>query len=415
MGVLIMAVKTPTTLLGEPEEYTGATAQDSVTVHVLGFDQITRENFRVKLQAQAELTGGRDPEGLPLGVFLNGILIGKATFDEFGVAGAALTIEWDALKNGKALTVKVKGMEKAVLVQWDVPKSWDELYAEEWKRLEKLRLEKQEQQEKIREEWERQEKLRLEKQEKSDLEKQKRQEEERQRIIASISQNMVNISAGTFWMGATDNDQFKQAYELPRHQVKLAAFAISSYLVTQAQWQAVMRNNPSQFKGDDLPVENVSWNDCQIFLQKLNATVRATDRTSAQFRLPTEAEWEYACRAGTETIWPFGDDWPQLRNYAWFNDNSGNQTHLIGQIQPNIWGLYDMLGNVKEWCQDWFDVCYYADSPQENPQGASSGEFRVVRGGAWYFSSHKCRSAGRDFRNPNDKDFFTGFRVACSL
>ena len=123
MGVLIMAVKTPTTLLGEPEEYTGATAQDSVTVHVLGFDQITRENFRVKLQAQAALTGGRDPEGLPLGFFLNSILIGKAAFDEFGVADIALTIDWAALAKGKTLTVKVKGIEQAVPVQWDIPKS----------------------------------------------------------------------------------------------------------------------------------------------------------------------------------------------------------------------------------------------------------------------------------------------------
>ena len=146
---------------GEPEEYAGATAQDSVTVHVLGFDQITRENFRVKLQAQAAFADGRDAEGLPLGFFLNGILLGKTAFDDFGVADIALTIDWAALQKGKALTVKVKGMEQAVPVQWDVPKSPMQLETEERERQERARAE---QQKRTAEERARQEEIRLEEQ-----------------------------------------------------------------------------------------------------------------------------------------------------------------------------------------------------------------------------------------------------------
>ena len=180
-------VKTPTTLLGEPEEYTGATAQDKVEVHVLGCDQITRENFRVKLQAQAELTGGRDAEGLPLGFFLNGILLGKTVFDEFGVANIKLKIEWEALEKGKTLTVKVKGMKQAVPVAWDVPKSPMQLEAEERQRQEQIRAEQQRRQ---AEEQARQEKLRIE--------EQKRQEEERKRqekIWAEQRQRQVEEQA----------------------------------------------------------------------------------------------------------------------------------------------------------------------------------------------------------------------------
>lgn len=371
MGVLIMAVKTPKTLLGEPEEYAGETAQDSVTVHVLGFDQITRENFRVKLQAQAELTGGRDPEGLPLGVFLNGILIGKATFDEFGVADIALTIDWAALAKGKTLTVKVKGIEQAVPVQWDIPKSPQEEEKEETERLKS--------------------------------------------VIEQINGNMVSIYAGTFWMGTTNkerrllrlDDYFN--CERPRHQVKLAAFAISKYPVTQAQWHAVMGNNPSNFKGDDLPVEQVSWHDCQAFCQKLSSL------TGTTFRLPTEAEWECACRAGTKSIWPFGNDPAQLKQYAWFLENSEHQPHPIGKLKLNVWGLYDMLGNVWEWCADWFDERYYANSPQENPLGPSDGQYRLLRGGAWGSVDILCRSACRLRGVPDVRNRDFGFRVVCSL
>lgn len=354
---------------GEPEEYAGATAQDSVTVHVLGFDQITRENFRVKLQAQAAFADGRDPEGLPLGFFLNGILLGKTAFDDFGVADIALTIEWAALQKGKALTVKVKGMNAAVPIAWDAPKSPMQLETEERERQRKIEAER----------------LKY--------------------IIDQMTGNMVNISAGTFWMGATDDDQFKQSNELPRHQVKLGAFSISKYPVTQAQWQAVMGTNPSYFKGNELPVEQVSWNDCQAFCQKLSSI------TGKTFRLPTEAEWECACRAGTQTIWPFGNEQGLLGQYAWFNGNSGNQTHPVGQLQPNAWGLFDMLGNVWEWCSDWFDERYYANSSQDNPQGPSGGQYRLLRGGGWSNNPNSCRSAFRCWGPPASLGGNFGLRV----
>ena len=354
-----------------------ATPQDQVIVYMLGFDQITPESFRVKLQAQVTLAGGRDAEGLPAGFFLNNILVGKTVCDEFGVADIALTIAWAALQQGKTLVVKVKGMEKAAPVKWNIPKSPAELEAEEHER----------------------------------------QEQERLRIIAGISQNMVNISAGTFWMGATDADQFKQTNELPRHQVTLAAFAIGKYPITQAQWQAVMGNNPSQFQGADRPVENVSWDDAQEFCRRLNASNFRSlgDFGSLTFRLPTEAEWEYACRAGTQTIWHFGNDPAQLGNYAWFDGNSGGETHPVGQLQPNAWGLYDMLGNVWEWCADWFDEQYYANSPQESPQGPSEGQYRVVRNAGWFNEPYSCRSSARRAgNNPDCRSEGIGFRVAIS-
>ena len=428
-----MANTTPTGPKGFPipkPPASGATAQDSVTVHVLGFDQITRENFRVKLQAQAALTGGRDAEGLPLGFFLNGILLGKAAFDDFGVADIALTIDWAALQKGKALTVKVKGMEQSVPVQWNAPKSPMELEAEERQRQERARAE---QQRREAEECARQEKIRMEeqkRQEKIRLEEQKRQEEaKRQQLTKEFLNNMMNISAGIFWMGATDADirQFgKIDYELPRHQVKLAAFAISRYPVTQAQWKAVMGTNPSEFSipaykytlhddpFDDLsrnsyPVENISWHDAQTFCQRLSSM------TGQTFRLPTEAEWEYACRAGTETIWYFGNDPAQLGNYAIYNACRKNPPiYRVGVVKPNAWGLFDMIGNVWEWCLDWFDERYYANSPRENPQGPSAGKFRVLRGGAWCDNPTKCRSAFRNGNPPDTRSNSIGFRVACS-
>ena len=371
-----MANATPT---GQKE----GTAQDSVIVHVLGFDRITQENFRVKLQAQATLASGRDPEGLPLGFFLNGILIGKAVFDDFGVADIKLKIKWAALEKGNALVVKVKGMEQAVPIQWDIPKP--NFSIEIGDIVTNFSIE----------------------------------------ISDNVTIELVGIPSVTFGMGQTDEEQtllrqwnWWDDYfncERPRHQVKLAAFAISKYPVTQAQWQTVMGNNPSQFKGEYLPVENVSWNDCQEFLKKLNTIVGASSQSPIKFRLPTEAEWECACRAGMETIWPFGNDPAQLNQYAWFSKNSGKQTHPVGQLKPNEWGLFDMLGNVWEWCQDCFDERYYANSPQENPLGPSDGQFRVLRGGGWNYGQNNCRSVFRNRNRPDNQGYDFGLRVVVAL
>jgi formylglycine-generating enzyme required for sulfatase activity len=180
--------------------------------------------------------------------------------------------------------------------------------------------------------------------------------------------NFARISAGEFQMGFGNSGD-----ESPVHRVKISRdFEMGKCEVTQAQWQAVMSNNPSSFKGDNLPVENVSWNDAQEFIRKLNQA-----DSKYQYRLPTEAEWEYACRAGTT-----GDYAGNLDDMAWYSNNSGSKTHAVGQKQANKWGLYDMHGNVWEWCQDWYDSNYYRQSPGADPTGPTAGSIRVYRGGS---------------------------------
>ncbi len=184
-------------------------------------------------------------------------------------------------------------------------------------------------------------------------------------------------------------------------------FYLGKYEVTQRQWKAVMGNNPSRFKGDDQPVNTVSWNDVQAFIRTLNA--REGEGT---YHLPTEAEWEYAARAGTMTAYSFGDDPEQLGKYAWYSSNSGRKTHPVGQLKPNAWGLYDMHGNVWEWVQDWYGE--YAARMVSDPQGPASGASRVVRG-CWLGVARNCRAAIRYFLAPGDRGHFLGFRLARSV
>ena len=185
-----------------------------------------------------------------------------------------------------------------------------------------------------------------------------------------------------------------------------------------------MGENPSHFKGsDDLPVEQVSWLDAVLFCNKLSEQekrtpfyrINGTGVTIAGgngYRLPTEAEWEYACRAGSTTFYPFGDEVGELGDHAWYNGNSGRKTNSVGQNRPNAWGLYDMLGNVWEWCQDWCEVGYYRASPPADPPGPSEASSRVVRGGSWYFNPRYCRPAYRSRSMPEFRDSDLGFRVA---
>jgi formylglycine-generating enzyme required for sulfatase activity len=176
--------------------------------------------------------------------------------------------------------------------------------------------------------------------------------------------------------------------------------------VTQEQYEKVMGENPSQFKGASNPVERVSWDDATEFCKKLSAEEGKT------YRLPTEAEWEYACRAGTTTKFSFGDDASQLGNYAWFRDNSGRKTHPVGQKKPNSWGLYDMHGNVWEWCQDWSGRIW--EGSATDPTGPNLGSFRVNRGGSLYENAEICRSAFRWFLPPGGRgEPPVGFRIAC--
>ena len=248
---------------------------------------------------------------------------------------------------------------------------------------------------------------------------------EKKRALDSLidSANYARIPAGSFLMGSTTGN----ADEKPAHRVRISRpFEMGKYEVTQAQWVVVMGQNPSNFKGANLPVENVSWEAVQLFIQKLN------DQTDKYiYRLPTEAEWEYACRAGST-----GDYAGALDAMAWYADNSGiqrlnaselwkadnagylnkllgnkAQTHPVGLKQANAWGLYDMYGNVWEWCQDLYAETYYGKSLESDPQGPSAGALRVRRGGSWYNFPISCRSSQRDKFHP--EAFFSniGFRL----
>jgi formylglycine-generating enzyme required for sulfatase activity len=217
---------------------------------------------------------------------------------------------------------------------------------------------------------------------------------------------MVVVPAGSFMMGANKNFEDAGDDETPQHTVNIThSFAIGKYEVTQSEWVAVMGSNPSEFKGRTNPVEKVSWNDVQRFISGLNA------KTGKQYRLPTEAEWEYAARAGSQATYCFGDDKGQLGRYAWFDGNSGEKTHPVGQLQPNSFGLYDMHGNVYEWCSDWYGEKYYQSTPSDNPTGPSSGSHRVDRGGEWNDYPWRLRAANRFYNTPDYAYYHLGFRL----
>jgi formylglycine-generating enzyme required for sulfatase activity len=226
----------------------------------------------------------------------------------------------------------------------------------------------------------------------------------------SIGMKFLLIPAGTFMMGADKNFEDADNDELPRHQVTISKpFYLGVYEVTKQQWEDVMGNNPSEFKGEDNPVEMVSWEDAQDFIKRLNQK-----EGHSLYRLPTEAEWEYAARAGTTSTYYFGDDESQLGDYAWYDGNSGSTTHPVGQKRPNAWGLYDILGNVHEWAQDWYGETYYANSPSSDPTGPSSGDGRVDRGCGWDSSAWHCLSLSRDWDRPAGRIVSIGFRLALS-
>ena len=217
---------------------------------------------------------------------------------------------------------------------------------------------------------------------------------------------MVQVKGGCFQMG----DMFEEGDndEKPGHEVCLNDFSIGKYEVTQEQWVAVMGSNPSKFKGDRLPVEQVNWYDVQQFIAKLNLM------TGKHYRLPTEAEWEYAARSGgRRENWAGTSDRKALGEYAWYDENSDKKTHTVGTKKPNGLGLYDMTGNVWEWVQDRYDDVYYEKSPRENPQGSSVGSPRVTRGGSFDFDSGNNRASFRGRSEPESKFNDLGFRL-CS-
>ncbi|MCQ2251645.1 MAG: formylglycine-generating enzyme family protein [Bacteroidales bacterium] len=218
---------------------------------------------------------------------------------------------------------------------------------------------------------------------------------------------MVYVQHGTFTMGATP-EQGSDAYddEKPAHSVTLTNdYYVGKYEVTQKLWKAVMGNSPSYFKGDDLPVEQVSWNDVQEFLRKLNSI------TGKNFRLPTEAEWEYAARGGNKSRGYKYSGSNDINEVAWYTTNSHDKgTSKVGSFAPNELGIYDMSGNVWEWCQDWYDN--YSSTSQSNPTGPSSGFRRVLRGGGWYDDAGLCRVSCRNGYTPGNRFSFISFRLA---
>jgi formylglycine-generating enzyme required for sulfatase activity len=221
----------------------------------------------------------------------------------------------------------------------------------------------------------------------------------------SIGMEFVLIPTGSFMMGS---DLYADSNETPQHRVTISqSFYLGKYEVTQAQWEAVMGNNPSEFKGQSNPVENVSWNDAQTFIERLNRK-----EGTKKYRLPTEAEWEYAARAGTTTLFSFGDDVDSLGQYAWY---ATIMSLPVGGKLPNPWGLYDMHGNVWEWVQDWYDESYYAKSPASDPRGPAVGSNRVLRGGGFASdSAEPLRSAKRGSYSPEIRSVVSGFRIAFS-
>ena len=236
-------------------------------------------------------------------------------------------------------------------------------------------------------------------------------------VITKTGVEMVLIPAGEFLMG----DDNQEDDEQPAHEVQISAFYIDTCEVTQEHYQSLMGKNPSKFAGPDKPVERLSWfaaiQYCNMrslregFKPCYDPETLKCDFNADGYRLPTEAEWEYACRAGTTTRWSFGNDPGKLGKHAWFKGNANKTTHPVKQKGPNPWGLYDMHGNVCEWCNDFSSEGYDPESPRKDPRGPASGEDRVLRGGSWAGSDQSCRSSARNSEAPGFADVCFGYEA----
>ncbi len=221
--------------------------------------------------------------------------------------------------------------------------------------------------------------------------------------VKGVTFKMLHVTGGTFLMGSNSGGDA----EIPVHEVRVNSFYIGQTQVTQELWESVMGTNPSEFKGNKKPVECVSWNDCQTFIQKLNQL------TGKQFRLPTEAEWEFAARGGTQSKGYTYSGGNNIEDVAWYDANSDDITHDVATKYPNELGIYDMSGNVWEWCYDWYDRDYYSSNVVNNPVGPSLGSYRVHRGGSWnIILARNCRVSNRGNFTPDYRGNDLGLRLA---
>ena len=254
-------------------------------------------------------------------------------------------------------------------------------------------------------------------------EKRKKEEAQRERLskIQSISIpigkstqspaiDMIKVDGGTYTRGVNTRDGSGVYDDVkPAHQINVSSFYISKYEITQEQWMTIMESNPSCFKGESLPIDNISWNDAQVFISRLNA------KTGKKFRLPTEAEWEFAARGGIYHSGYTYSGGNNVADVAWYSDNSGRETHPIGEKVPNELGIYDMSGNILEWCNDWYDRDYYRYCQATNPQGPDHGYWRVLRGGSWTHIGIACSVSKRYSDNPDTKKSCYGLRLAMDV
>jgi len=231
-----------------------------------------------------------------------------------------------------------------------------------------------------------------------------------QQVPTNTGRTMVLVPAGEFRMGDDQGD----TDEKPAHNVQVSAFHIDTHEVTQKAYESLMEKNPSRSKGPDKPVEQVDWYHAALYCNMrslkeglkpcYDAKTLACDFTADGYRLPTEAEWEYACRAGTRTRYSFGDDAAKLRSHAWYKANAEQNPHPVGQKSPNAWGLYDMHGNVAEWCEDVYSEDGYQKAEGRDPRGPAGGNKRVLRGGSWRTGEDNCRASARNSENARFAD-----------
>jgi formylglycine-generating enzyme required for sulfatase activity len=244
---------------------------------------------------------------------------------------------------------------------------------------------------------------------------------ERVKVVTNaVGIKLVLIPSNTFWMGSLETEPGRRPGEGPRREVTISEpFYLAVHPVTQGQYETVMGHNPSRFNrtcggGPDFPVESVTWEEAVAFTTKLGA-LPEEKQAARTYRLPTEAEWECACRAGTTTAYSCGEELPIGQANYGADDDARRQTTPVGAYPANLFGLYDQHGNVWEWCADWFLDHYYRLAPMRDPRGPTTGELRVVRGGSWRNHAGTCRSAYRNAFVPHNRDAATGFRVAASL